>query len=152
MNNTTTKAAELPEALDYERAHAIRQGNEIAASDGYFGARPQIDTNDRRKVFQAGFERGWDGHADQVEALSAAQAGVPEASVRSADYEAGWKAGYKQGAWSAAPQPVVREPLPKFSALKFHARRDQKATVTLLFQDSDTANAWVECITQKGGS
>jgi hypothetical protein len=51
-----------------------------------------------------------------------------------------------------APQPVVREPLPKFSALKFHARRDQKATVTLLFKDADTANAWVECITQKGGS
>ena len=43
-----------------EREHAIRQGHEIAASDGYFEARPQIDSNDRRKVFQAGFERGWD--------------------------------------------------------------------------------------------
>lgn len=43
-----------------EQEHAIRQGHEIAASDGYFEARPQIDSNDRRKVFQAGFERGWD--------------------------------------------------------------------------------------------
>ena len=42
-----------------EQEHAIRQGHEIAASDGYFEARPQIDSNARRKVFQAGFERGW---------------------------------------------------------------------------------------------
>ncbi len=45
--------------------HAIRQGHEIAASDGYFEARPQIDSNDRRKVFQAGFERGWDAARKQ---------------------------------------------------------------------------------------
>ena len=58
-----------PDALtDFERRHAIRQGYEIAASDGYFEARPQIDSNDRRKVFQAGFERGWDRHAALVEA------------------------------------------------------------------------------------
>lgn len=58
-----------PEALtDFERRHAIRQGYEIAASDGYFEARPQIDSSDRRKAFQAGFERGWDRHAALVEA------------------------------------------------------------------------------------
>lgn len=51
--------------LTYEQAHAIRQGHEIAASDGYFEARPQIDSNDRRKVFQAGFERGWDAARKQ---------------------------------------------------------------------------------------
>jgi hypothetical protein len=63
-----------PEALtDFERRHAIRQGYEIAASDGYFEARPQIDSNDRRKVFQAGFERGWDRHAALVEAQQPAQ-------------------------------------------------------------------------------
>ena len=28
------------------------------------------------------------------------------------------------------PQPVVREPLPKFLALKFHTRRDKNATVS----------------------
>lgn len=57
---------EAPEALtDFEHHHAIRQGHEIAASDGYFEARPQIDSNDRRKVFQAGFERGWDAARKQ---------------------------------------------------------------------------------------
>lgn len=44
----------------HEQARAIREGNEIAASDKYFSARPQIVSADRRKVFQAGFERGWD--------------------------------------------------------------------------------------------
>ena len=48
-----------------KQEHAIRQGHEIAASDGYFEARPQIDSNDRRKVFQAGFERGWDAARKQ---------------------------------------------------------------------------------------
>ena len=47
------------------------------------------------------------------------------------------------------PQPVVREPLPKFLALKFHARRDKKATVTLLFPGHEAADAWVRGI--KGG-
>ena len=40
-------------------------------------------------------------------------------------------------------------PMPKFLALKFHARRDKKATVTLLFNDHETADAWVRGI--KGG-
>ena len=42
-----------------------------------------------------------------------------------------------------APQPVARDPLPKFLALKFHARRDKKATVTLLFPGHEAADAWV---------
>ena len=50
------------------------------------------------------------------------------------------------------PQPVVQEPLPRFTALKFRARRDKKAEVTLLFQGHETADAWVRGITQKGGS
>ena len=50
------------------------------------------------------------------------------------------------------PQPVVREPLPKFTALRFRARRDKKAEVMLLFQGHETADAWVRGITQKGGS
>jgi hypothetical protein len=29
------------------------------ASDEYFAQRPQIDSLDRRKVFEAGFERAW---------------------------------------------------------------------------------------------
>ena len=48
-----------------------------------------------------------------------------------------------------APQPVARVPLPKFLALKFHARRDKKATVTLLFPGHEAADAWVRSI--RGG-
>lgn len=51
--------------LTSEQEYAIRQGHEIAASDGYFDARPQIESKDRRKVFQAGFERGWDAARKQ---------------------------------------------------------------------------------------
>ena len=52
------------------------------------------------------------------------------------------------------PQPTqaqagAREPLPKFLALKFHARRDKKATVTLLFPGHEAADAWVRGI--RGG-
>lgn len=44
----------------YEQRRAIRQGHEIAASNAYFEARPDIDSIGRRKTFEAGFERGWD--------------------------------------------------------------------------------------------
>ena len=67
----------VPEALtDYEHRHAIRQGHKIAASDSYFEARPQIDTNDHRKVFEAGFDRGWDRHAALVDAQQPAPSAV----------------------------------------------------------------------------
>ena len=53
----------------------------------------------------------------------------------------------------ATPQPTQPQagavPLPKFLALKFHARRDKKATVTLLFPGHEAADAWVRGI--KGG-
>jgi hypothetical protein len=31
-----------------------------------------------------------------------------ECQVAESDYERGWKDGYKQGAWAATPQPVLR--------------------------------------------
>lgn len=55
-----------PVALIYEQHHAIRQGHEISSSDAYFDARPQIDNNDSRKVFAAGFVRGWDAARSQA--------------------------------------------------------------------------------------
>ena len=64
----TPTADNVPEdaaRLTSEQEYAIRQGHEIAASDGYFDARPQIESKDRRKVFQAGFERGWDAARKQ---------------------------------------------------------------------------------------
>lgn len=54
------------DALTYEQSYAIRQGHEIASSDAYFEARPQIDNNDRRGVFRAGFDRGWDAARTQA--------------------------------------------------------------------------------------
>ena len=69
------------ERLAYGQAHAIRQGHEIVASDGYFEARPQIDSNDRRKVFQAGFERGWDAARKQG-AITAGRARLGRRSAR----------------------------------------------------------------------
>ena len=54
------------DALTYEQSYAIRQGHEIASSDAYFEARPQIDNNDRRSVFRAGFDRGWDAARAQA--------------------------------------------------------------------------------------
>ena len=55
----------------------------------------------------------------------------------------------KWGQPAQAAEPVAREPLPKFLALKFHARRDKKAAVTLLFPGHEAADAWVRGI--KGG-
>ena len=66
-DKTPTADSVLEDAarLTSEQEYAIRQGHEIAASDGYFDARPQIESKDRRKVFQAGFERGWDAARKQ---------------------------------------------------------------------------------------
>lgn len=42
---------------ELDRAHMESIRNEF--EDAYFKARPQIDTMDRRRVFQASFERAW---------------------------------------------------------------------------------------------
>src|SRR5690606_15339082 len=55
----STAPAAQGDALTRDQQHALREGLETAASDSYFGARPQIDSNDRRKVFTAGFQHGW---------------------------------------------------------------------------------------------
>lgn len=41
-----------------ERQIALREAAMISASDEYFNARPGIDDNHSRRVFDAGFERG----------------------------------------------------------------------------------------------
>lgn len=55
---TQAQAGAVP--LTSEQERAVREAYESAGSESYFGSRPQIDTNDRRRVFKAGFERGWD--------------------------------------------------------------------------------------------
>lgn len=39
---------------------ALMNTNCMKAEEEYFSARPQIDTRDRRLVFQAGFVRAWE--------------------------------------------------------------------------------------------
>ncbi|CAN7480498.1 hypothetical protein LJR074_003247 [Acidovorax sp. LjRoot74] len=52
-------------ALSSEQQRAILEAYESAASESYFEVRPQIDCSDRRRVFKAGYERGWDAARKQ---------------------------------------------------------------------------------------
>ena len=45
---------------NYELERAKMEAARNEAEFRYFEARPQIDTLDRRRVFQAGFDRAWD--------------------------------------------------------------------------------------------
>ena len=46
--------------MPYEKRKAIQEGEQISASDAWFHARHEmLDTIDRRNVFRAGFDRGW---------------------------------------------------------------------------------------------
>lgn len=61
----TTKPAPQPapaplSEMPYEKRKAIQEGEQIGASDAWFHARHNmLDTLDRRNVFRAGFDRGW---------------------------------------------------------------------------------------------
>ena len=54
---------------DREKDIALREAAHIAASDEYFKARPNIDSNDRRRVFEAGFNRAWGVQGGELERL-----------------------------------------------------------------------------------
>ena len=63
-NTSTAQAAESVPAplseMPYEKRKAIQEGAQISASDAWFIARHEmLDTIDRRNVFRAGFDRGW---------------------------------------------------------------------------------------------
>ena len=90
-----------------------------------------------KPVYQASYKGGFwqDSSRERHEYLK-----TPEGS---------WATDWELRVLYTAPQPVAREPLPKFLALKFHARRDKKAKVTLLFPGHEAADAWVRGI--KGG-
>ena len=57
--------------MGYELDRTTMESGRNAAEDAYFEARPQIDCNDRRKVFDAGYERGWEERNRKVMALQA---------------------------------------------------------------------------------
>lgn len=48
-----------------EKEHAIMEGDRIAHCDEYFGARPSIDSPHNRKIFSAGFDRGYESREFQ---------------------------------------------------------------------------------------
>ena len=57
--------AASPVPLTDEQQRAIFEAYESAASESYFEVRPHIDYRDRRRVFKAGYERGWDAARKQ---------------------------------------------------------------------------------------
>ena len=60
-NRRTPQPAPAPlSEMPYEKRKAIQEGEQIGASDAWFKARHEmLDTVDRRNVFRAGFDRGW---------------------------------------------------------------------------------------------
>lgn len=59
-----------------ENEIALREGSQTRAETDYFDARPQLDGKDRRSVFDAGFQRGWDAAVPQY------PMGIPEARIK----------------------------------------------------------------------
>lgn len=59
-----------------EKELAYREGAQNAAEADYFDNRPQLDGKDRRRVFEAGFQRGWDA------AVPHHPFGIPEARIK----------------------------------------------------------------------
>lgn len=59
-----------------EQDIALREGMQAGAEAEYFDARPHLDNNDRRRVFGAGFQRGWDA------AVPHYPRGIPEARIK----------------------------------------------------------------------
>ena len=59
--NSAPQPAPAPlSEMPYEKRKAIQEGEQIGASDAWFKARHEmLDTVDRRNVFRAGFDRGW---------------------------------------------------------------------------------------------
>lgn len=46
------------------------------AEEDYFSARPQIDCNDRRKVFEAGFELAWNARQKEIDEMRPSMGGA----------------------------------------------------------------------------
>lgn len=60
-----------------DRQHAIMQGEQNTATDAYIEARQQLDNSHNRRIFEAGFERGWNAAMERINpalALAAKQA------------------------------------------------------------------------------
>lgn len=65
-------------STEHEKNIAFRNGHEIAQSEAYFLARPQIDFLHNRNIFEAGFNRGWES----------AHVGITELEAQLTDWKA----------------------------------------------------------------
>lgn len=56
----------LASSLSYEGFKAVQEGMRNAAEDAYFDARPQLENDTARRLFCAGFDRGYAAGASGV--------------------------------------------------------------------------------------
>lgn len=62
---------------EYENNIANCEANHIHDANEYFDARPQIDSLDRRKVFESGYTRGWQAAlSSQEQGQAVAEIGI----------------------------------------------------------------------------
>ena len=61
---------------------AIREAHRNYDEEDHFHARPQIDCNDSRRVFQAGFDRGWRAAREDVERFLKGEETIEECLMR----------------------------------------------------------------------
>lgn len=86
-------APAAPQADNCEQYNAIREGHFNAASEEYFNARPQLDSNHNRRIFQAGHSKGYDAahptpdapQADALDARSREQLAIGRAVERACE-------------------------------------------------------------------
>lgn len=84
----------------YERDVALRESSRIHINNEYFKARPQVDNDDRRNVFDAGYDRGWQ---------AAKQQSAGEIANLMLNIEAQEKLGYELQADNERSQAQVNE-------------------------------------------
>lgn len=53
--------------INEEKKIAIREAHQIPAADEYFSAREECDTENNRKLFTAGYKRGYEAKEKQSE-------------------------------------------------------------------------------------
>jgi len=61
----------MSEFTEYEREHAIQEAHMIHSENEYFQARPQLESDHNRRIFDAGFQRGYKALTQEIDKLRA---------------------------------------------------------------------------------
>lgn len=109
--------------MGYELDRATMEAGRNSAEDAYFEARPQIDCNDRRKVFDAGYERGWEERNRVVMALQAKLDAVMLEYCPDEMTEA------QKAEWARHQQPVSEGEQRDFDAQRRNNRREASGLI-----------------------